>query len=220
MPRPNRVILVLATFAVFLLASTSVRADIVLFANITNSQEFPPLGPLTTSTGAPRPTSFGTATFVLNDARTALTFTATIFNIDVTGTQTPDTNDNLVAAHIHAPAPVGFNAGVRWGFFGTPFNDTNPTNTVLTPFDTGVGGVFTGTWDLLEGNNTTLTAQLPFILTNLSYINFHTVQFPGGEIRGQIVVPEPATLLLFGTGLAGVGAAIRKRRKAKVSAGV
>ena len=34
-----------------------------------------------------------------------LAFTATIFNIDVTGTQTPDPFDNLLAAHIHVGAP-------------------------------------------------------------------------------------------------------------------
>jgi hypothetical protein len=43
---------------------------------------------------------------------------------------------------------------------------------------------------LSEGNNTTLTAQLPNILSGHAYINFHTVQFGGGEIRGNIV---PAT---------------------------
>src|SRR5204862_2051921 len=33
---------------------------------------------------------------------------------------------------------------------------------------------------------TTLAAQLPNILAGRSYINFHTRQFGGGEIRGQI----------------------------------
>ena len=42
------------------------------------------------------------ATFILNDAMTAMAFNATIFNIDVTGTQTADVNDNLSNAHIHA----------------------------------------------------------------------------------------------------------------------
>src|SRR5205807_1279090 len=56
----------------------------------------------TLSTGGARPASFGTATFDLNNAMTAMTFTATIFNIDITGSQTADVNDNLVAAHIHA----------------------------------------------------------------------------------------------------------------------
>ena len=213
-----RTTLFLVTLVV-LFASTSAHADTILFSNITANQEVPPPGQdptnPTTSTGARRPLAFGTALYRLNNSLTALTFTATIFNIDVTGTQTPDMNDNLAAAHIHAPAPPGMNAPVRWGFFGTPFNDTI-SNVVLTPFTGGlVGGTFTGTWDAPEGNNTTLTAQLPNILAGLSYINFHTVQFGGGEIRGQIqVIPEPATMLLLGTGLAGIGAqAIRRRRR-------
>jgi hypothetical protein len=89
--------------------------------------------PLTTSTGSPRPLSFGTATFNLNTAQTELSFIATIFNIDITGTQTADTFDDLVAAHIHVGAPPGANAPVRWGFFGSPDNDINPENLVVTP---------------------------------------------------------------------------------------
>src|SRR5215203_3068530 len=76
------------------LVSTSTHA-LLLMANLTTTQENPPAIP-TTTTGAPRPLSFGTAVFELNDAMTAMTFTATIFNIDFTGTQTPDTNDNLL----------------------------------------------------------------------------------------------------------------------------
>jgi len=193
------------------------NAAIILTATLTNSQEVPPTVP-TTSTGAPRPASFGTATFVLNDAMTAMTVDATIFNIDFTGAQTPDPNDNLTAAHIHAPAPPGVTAPVVWGFFGTPFNDTMPTDTVITSFPTGVGGTVSTKWDAPEGNNTTLTAQLPNILADLSYINFHTVQFPTGEIRGQIIasVPEPSTLSLLGfgiAGLAGIGLVRSRRQK-------
>ena len=49
------------------------------------------------------------------------------------------------------------------------------------------------------------------ILDGLAYINFHTVQFRGGEIRGQILAPEPATLVLLGIGAAGLMGRRRRR---------
>ena len=200
-----------------LLFGGAAQADITLVADLTNGQETSLVVP-TTSTGDPRPISLGKAIFVIDDAQTSMSWTATIWNLDFTGSQTADINDNLVAAHIHGPASPGSNAGVIWGFFGAPFNETNPNDHVFTPFASGVGGTISGKWDLGEGNGTTFAAQVGNILAGLTYMNFHTVQFASGEIRGQIqVVPEPETYLLMLAGLAGVGAVVRRRRGAAVT---
>jgi hypothetical protein len=193
-------------------------------ATITHDQETGVAGqtPLVTSGPNPmsRPLSFGSAVFTLNAAMTSLSFVATIFNIDVTGLQTPnDLNDNLTAAHIHAGALTGqrgTTAGVVWGFFGSPFNDNNPNDAMMTPFVSGVGGIFSGKWDLTEGNGTTLAAQLANIFAERAYINFHTVQFPGGEIRGQIVPDAGSSALLLGLAVTGLVLARAQTRRARV----
>jgi hypothetical protein len=161
---------------------------------------------------------------------TELIFSVSVFNLDFgripsQGTpvtnppnpnpnpQTPNIlNDDLLVAHIHR-GPVGTNGPVIFGFIGSPFNDNNPNDVVVTPFASGVGGTVTGRWNVGEGNGTTLAAEIPNLLAGLTYINFHTVQFGGGEVRGQITaVPEPATLslVLLGSGLA-LRARLRRR---------
>jgi hypothetical protein len=172
-----------------LLASASLSpSEVRLFdVSLTNAQENPPANP-TTSTGDARSASFGTARLQFNSAQTAMTLNATVNNLDFTGSQTSDTNDNLTAAHIHAGAAVtpATNGPVVWGFIGTPFNDNNPNDAVVTPFSSGVGGLVRAKWDAMEGNSTTLAAQLSNLREGRAYLNFHTVQFGGGEIRGNI----------------------------------
>lgn len=205
-----RVRLGLPMSLVLLAASPGAYADTFFTATLTGAQERPGPGLNTAS---------GFATFVLNTAQTALTFSATVNGIDLTGTQSPSTADNLTNAHIHATSDPNFlniAAPVVWGFIGAPLNDNNPNDVVVTPFASGLGGTVSGKWDTPEGNGTTLTAQLANILAGRSYINFHTTDFPAGAIRGQILAtPEPSSMALLGIGVLGLlGYAARRRRSA------
>ena len=58
-----------------------------------------------------------------------------------------------------------------------------------------------------EGNGTTLAAQLTNLTTGHAYINFHTTQFGGGEIRGNF----PAADAFRNALVAGLGAATETR---------
>ena len=81
----------------------SAGAQTFLTATLNNASENPPTAP-TTAGGQPRPASFGTANFFIDSAATFMTFTATIFNIDVTGTQTPDDSTTTSSPPTSTPA--------------------------------------------------------------------------------------------------------------------
>jgi hypothetical protein len=113
---------------------------------------------------------------------------------DVTNTLSLQINQSTACialvsnAHIHT-APPGVPGGVSVPLPGpfnvSPFYNLAPTNFVLT------------------------AAQETDFLAGLMYVNIHSQQFPGGEIRGQLrPVPAPGALAILGL----AGLVIRRRR--------
>ena len=128
------------------------------------------------------------------------------------------------AAHIHViNGPGDANTADTLG----PVATTTPT---FTGFPSGAtSGSYDNTFDLLlnstyragfitdSGGTPELAAiaLITGIAEGRAYLNIHTSNFPGGEIRGFLqpqvaAVPEPASLLLLGSGLA---AAVARRRR-------
>ncbi len=119
------------------------------------------------------------------------------------------------SAHIHCCAPSPTNSQVATvppAFPGFPMGVTS--------------GSYTGTLDLTQlgsynapfvtAHGGTAASAEAFLIAGMSagqsYFNIHTTAFPGGEIRGFLVVPEPWTVSLLGMGLA-VGLSSRRRTR-------
>ncbi len=128
----------------FLISSVSL-AQTHLTANLTAAQENHTVTP---------DTATGTGAFVLTDQGLE-------FDITVEGLSGP-----IAAAHFHASAPVGMDAGVVRG---------------ITEFD---GNTASGIWTFAEGLDTLLTD----LLTGNIYVNVHTAANGAGEIRGQVTL--------------------------------
>jgi hypothetical protein len=174
------------------------KADQLAFvATLTGSQEVPP----NASPG------IGSGLVTLDTATNMLTV-----NVSFAGLIGP-----TIASHIHCCTLPGTNAMVATAvptFPGFPLGVT--TGTYLQTFDLTLASTYNPAFITAHGG-TVAGAQAAFIAgltSGQTYLNIHTSQFPGGEIRGQLqAIPEPATLLLMGTGLMAAIGVIRKRSK-------
>ena len=123
---------------------------------------------------------------------------------------------NVTVSHIHCCAGPGANAGVATQVPTFPgFPAGGQSGTYMATFDLSLATSYNPAFITAQGG--LAQAQAAFIAGMISgntYFNIHTDLFGGGEIRGQLqAVPEPVTVLLFGSGLAGLLGAARRRRK-------
>ena len=181
-----------------LMFSAVARADQLVFtATLTGSQEVPPTG----SAG------IGSALVTFDTVTNLMTV-----NVSFAGLGSP-----TIASHIHCCAPPGVSAMVATTtptFPGFPLGVT--TGTYLQTFDMTLASSYNPAFITAHGG-TVAGAEAAFIaglISGQTYLNIHTSQFMGGEIRGQLqALPEPATLLLLATGIVGAAGTLRKYRK-------
>jgi len=82
---------------------------------------------------------------------------------------------------------------------------------VNAPIQIGFVGFPAVTSGLYSNTYTFTAAQETHLLSGLMYVNIHTSAFPGGEIRGQLLlIPEPGAGMLFGLGTAALVAFARR----------
>ena len=174
----------------FALIAAPAWADTIYTTTLLGSNEVPPTGSLATGTAV-------------------VTLAGNILDVSITfsGLTSPDT-----MAHIHCCAPVGTNASVAVPFTGFPVGVASGTYTGV--FDLTSAASYNSTF-LSSVGGTAAAAEAAVIAglnSGMTYANVHSNTFPGGEIRGQLAaVPEPSTLILGMSMLAGIFLLKKKR---------
>jgi hypothetical protein len=151
-------------------------------------------------------TATGVATVILDDFFHTLDINMTFSGLTA----------NATAAHIHCCVAPTANASVATTTPSFPGFPASISGAYSHTFDTSDASTFSSTFLINNGGTVAgaETALLVGLQAGMAYFNIHTVNFPGGEIRGNFPasapVPEPSTLLLLGSGLVGLVAWRRK----------
>ena len=148
-----------------------------------------------------------TAQMTVDVVFSGLTGTTTASHIHCC-TAVPGVGNIGVATEV--PTFVGFPLGVTSGLYSEIFDLTLPASFNPAFLASNGGSVSIALAALLAGLN-----------SGSAYLNIHTTEYPGGEIRGFLAlqtsdtdVPLPAGFWLLATAAGGLGVMSRKKRKA------
>lgn len=182
----------------FVFSASASAENFVAFLD--GAQENPPVATPGTGTGTLSYDS-GTQMLSVNLSFSDLTGTTTNAHIHCCSS---DVSTNVgVALHF---VPQGFPLGVTSGNFSHTF-DLSMGSTYDAGYLAASGGTAAQARDrLLDAMRNGVPNNM-----NVAYFNIHTSVRPGGEIRGNIFVPEPSAMLLLLFGAAAMACARRSR---------